>query len=231
MFCFNCWLPSHTAEGEARRQTLHYGFYVIPSEKEQLCSCARSENVSQFRAHPRTNCKMWWTCRIDIRGKKGGRMNVLGGQVYTWCSFCLQNACLRYSIAIERSCVYVMIKYCAWWYVKDVWNPSVAVAITVCVTDKDSLPGPEVQQGGSRSETPPEDPVREIWSLCPSSLHVISFKARLNYLSPLRSNRVAHSRTGEFACVTVHWLGKQLLAQCLVCGWTDSWISGIAVPR
>lgn len=145
--------------------------------------------------------------------------------------FCLQNACLRYSIAIEHSCVYVMIKYCAWWYVKDVWNPSVAVVITVCVTDKDSLPGPEVQQGGSRSGTPPEDPVREIWSLCPSSLHVISFKARLNYLSPLRSNRVAHSRTGEFACVTVHWLGKQLLAQCLVCGWTDSWISGIAVPR
>lgn len=133
-----------------------------------------------------------------------------------------------WDIAVEHSRVYVMMKYCAWWYIKDVWDPSVAVAFSV--TDKDLLPDPEVQHGGFRSGTP-EDPRSEIWSLRPSSLHVVSFKARLNYLSPLRSNRVAHSRTGEFACVTVQWLGKQLLAQCLVCGWTDSWISGIAAPR
>lgn len=78
----------------------------------------------------------------------------------------------------------------------------------------------QVQQARFRAWAPSEYQMREILSLCPRGLHVVSFKARLNFLSLLRSDTelIAAGLERFPVYVSMQWLGKQLLAQCLVCG-------------
>lgn len=151
--------------------------------------------------------------------------------------FLTSNTCLKDSdsATVGLRCVYLMMKLSLKCMVvhKRYLSFSVAVAITASVTSGDSFPGPEVQQAGFKAWTPSEDQMRVIWSSCPSGLHIIPFKARLNCVLLLKSDTELFTAGQENfpMYVSVPWFGKQLLAQCLVCGWTDSWISGIAALR
>lgn len=139
--------------------------------------------------------------------------------------FFLPNICLKDSdpTAGGLSCVYLLVR----WNFRCMTAPrrwlsfSGAVAIRAHMTDGDLCPG-FVQQAGFRAWAPPGNHVRETGSLCPGGMHEISFEARLNYLSPLRSDTELFTagRECEFgglgnSCLHNVWFGVGQAAEFL----------------